>query len=122
MRRGRKVTSCDLSGGGLRSPTATHSLLFPLIVRRGLKLQRLLCRQVKRPPHPGGQVGRVRLRVPSGLRKPGCDLRPKITLWLLLFDEFVGGLHQWEIAGPEISHPYFLKAPMQNFGLTTLEK
>ncbi|GBN73548.1 hypothetical protein AVEN_255592-1 [Araneus ventricosus] len=90
----------DLSGGGLRSPTATHSFLFPLIIRRGLKLQRLLCRQVKMPPHPGG---RVELRVPSGLRKPGCDLRPKITSRLLLFGEFVGGLLPWEIAGPKTS-------------------
>ncbi|GBL93206.1 hypothetical protein AVEN_202797-1, partial [Araneus ventricosus] len=54
-------------------------------------------------PHLGGQVQRVGLRVPSGLRKPGCDLRPKITSRLLLFGEFVEGLLPWEIAGPEIS-------------------
>ncbi|GBO38651.1 hypothetical protein AVEN_258353-1 [Araneus ventricosus] len=101
----------DLSGGGLRSPTATHSFLLPLIIRRGLKLQRLLCRRVKMPPHPGGQVRRVGLGVPSGLRKPGCDLRPKITSRLLLFGEFVGGLLPWEIAGPETSHFLKLKIP-----------
>ncbi|GBM73665.1 hypothetical protein AVEN_133837-1 [Araneus ventricosus] len=55
------------------------------------------------PPHPGGQGQRVGLRVPSGLRKPGCDLRPKITSRILLFGEFVGGLLPWEIAGPETS-------------------
>ncbi|GBO11735.1 hypothetical protein AVEN_119407-1 [Araneus ventricosus] len=41
--------------------------------------------------------------VPSGLRKPGCDLRPKITSRLLLFGEFVGGLLPWEIVGLETS-------------------